>query len=409
MSQTSESTAASAIGATEYQARLDAVFSVARDGLLAVGPDGCILDANPAAAEVLACADLVGREFGLPLVATELVEIDLPPRDEQSRLAEMRVSPTLWAGQPAWLVALREITAQREAERRWQDAEAQQRQILDALQVHLVVVDQHGRIAAANQAWLNFGERRGLPGAVAVGQTHRAAMALRTGGHQADVEAAERGLRAVLGGQAALYEQVYPVQTPTGPRWYLLRATPLQWAAERGAVLLHLDVTDPRQAAISAAEDRLRADVQTALARREAHLERLSRTVPAPTTAASFGQGPLREELPEVWAVLARTFREVLLEAVEDRAFRTAGDRSPLLRHLSEELGTLRGGPRDVIDLYLQALRTFAERSPDVRREVAAEEGRMLALELMGYLVTYYRRHATAGAAGPELDERAEG
>lgn len=64
------------------------------DGMLAVDPDGHILFANEAAADLLGRAPhaLLGAEFGLPLATEEPVEVELLHRGRHPRVAELRVA-----------------------------------------------------------------------------------------------------------------------------------------------------------------------------------------------------------------------------------------------------------------------------------------------------------------------------
>ncbi len=120
-------------------------------------------------------------------------------------------------------------------------------------------------------------------------------------------------------------------------------------------------------------------------------LEALSRSAPAPVTAQRFGAGPLRERLPDAFDALLLGYAGVLEHALEQRIYRVDHAVSAELGSLAEQLGTLQAGPRDVLDLHTRVLK---RRLVTVSIEEAAgytEEGRLLVLELMGHLVTYYR------------------
>ena len=66
------------------------------DGMLAIDPDGLILFANEAAAELLGrpTQELLGAQFGLPLATDEPAEIELITRARHLRVAELRVAPS---------------------------------------------------------------------------------------------------------------------------------------------------------------------------------------------------------------------------------------------------------------------------------------------------------------------------
>jgi response regulator RpfG family c-di-GMP phosphodiesterase len=122
-------------------------------------------------------------------------------------------------------------------------------------------------------------------------------------------------------------------------------------------------------------------------------LQSLAGAVPTPVTAQRFGVLPMRDSLPAEFERLAKTYADILSLALEQRAFRVDRRTSQALQELADQLGAHSAGPRDVIDLHVMALK---ERLARANREQAAaltEEGRLLVLELMGYVVTYYRSY----------------
>lgn len=106
--------------------------------------------------------------------------------------------------------------------------------------------------------------------------------------------------------------------------------------------------------------------------------------------AQMAGVGPLRQRSPEEFAAMQSEYGSLLEAYLEAVGF----GRTPPRRRintLADRIGTLGGGPRDVIDVHL---RSMAEQCKDVhpkREQAYAMEGRLLALELMGFLVDYYR------------------
>ncbi|MCX7838484.1 MAG: response regulator [Anaerolineae bacterium] len=61
------------------------------------------------------------------------------------------------------------------------------------------------------------------------------------------------------------------------------------------------------------------------------------------------------------------------------------------LHALAHELGQRGAGPREVIDLHIAALKNVMNSNLPTPIEVDIQESRLVALELMGYLVLYYR------------------
>lgn len=62
------------------------------------------------------------------------------------------------------------------------------------------------------------------------------------------------------------------------------------------------------------------------------------------------------------------------------------------INELADQLGELGGGPRDVIDIHLRSVAQKCQNVHPKRQQAYALEGRLQALELMGYLVDYYRK-----------------
>jgi CheY-like chemotaxis protein len=112
---------------------------------------------------------------------------------------------------------------------------------------------------------------------------------------------------------------------------------------------------------------------------------------PAPITAQRFGVLSLRESLPREFERMAREYADILDKALEQRAFKVDRKTSQALHGLADELGALSAGPRDVIDLHVQAIKDRLEQAGYDESSALIEEGRLLVLELMGHVVTYYR------------------
>ncbi|MGE5468904.1 MAG: EAL domain-containing protein [Ignavibacteria bacterium] len=84
----------------------------APDGIVVVDGDGFVRFANRASGMLFGCADteLTGSNFGFPVAAGESTEIEIPQADGGWGLAEMRVAQSEWAGAPAYVAVLRDIT-----------------------------------------------------------------------------------------------------------------------------------------------------------------------------------------------------------------------------------------------------------------------------------------------------------
>ncbi len=127
---------------------------------------------------------------------------------------------------------------------------------------------------------------------------------------------------------------------------------------------------------------------------RELHsLERLSSPLKAATTAEALGLIPFRQAVPDTFNQVVRHYGDLMDLALEQKAYKVEHDISGKLRTVAEELGSLKAGPRDVVEIHSSALRKKTSETSHARAQAYAEEGRMMVLELMGHLVTYYRTY----------------
>lgn len=123
-------------------------------------------------------------------------------------------------------------------------------------------------------------------------------------------------------------------------------------------------------------------------------LERFSRASKTHVTAELLGAGPLKDRMPDTFKELAQQYGGLMDRALEQRAYKVEHRVSEGLRCLAEELGFVKAGPRDVVEMYTTALRKRSANATVEKLRAHAEEGRLMVLELMGYLVSYYRNYA---------------
>lgn len=124
------------------------------------------------------------------------------------------------------------------------------------------------------------------------------------------------------------------------------------------------------------------------------NFERLAVSVrPAQVTSHLFESGLLKETVPDIFQQMVETYLQVLDQALEQKMFRVEHPISEQLRSLSQQLGFLKAGARDVVELHTLALRQKSAAESALRASAYAAEGRLIVLELMGYLTTYYRKY----------------
>jgi len=104
-------------GLNEERDLVRTIVAGVADGVLVVDDAGRIRFANPAAGAMCGreVEELIGTEFGFPIVAGKAAEIEIV-RPGGLITAELRISDTSWGGEHVSLVSLRDITERRRAE-----------------------------------------------------------------------------------------------------------------------------------------------------------------------------------------------------------------------------------------------------------------------------------------------------
>jgi signal transduction histidine kinase len=108
--------------------RLRAIVDQVADGIVIVDGDGSIGFVNSAAETLFGrpAKELLGEQFGFPVMAGESTEIEVLRRSEAGVVAELRAVEIDWDEQPALLISLRDITDRRKAEEQARDLAREQ-------------------------------------------------------------------------------------------------------------------------------------------------------------------------------------------------------------------------------------------------------------------------------------------
>lgn len=272
---------------------------------------------------------------------------------------------------------------------------------IDLLAIELAVVDDRGCIVAMNHPLRESAESAGEAPGDATGMTldvlaaHLAPDAAVGARIRSQVEAVLRG-----GQPGSAIDFVDRRHAP--PRCYRVAASPLCGRA-RGAVVVRQDMS--ALAALDADRAAEERGVWDASLRADGEIERLQcypERSAAGVRAAGDGLDPLSRRLPRDYAALADRYAAALRRLVLNRAYRMEEDTARPLQEIAERIGSLKGGPRDVIELHRMALDRLAPGARAVRTRVLVEEGRMQLITLLGYLAAHYRNRALGGRAAEE-------
>lgn len=118
--------------------------------------------------------------------------------------------------------------------------------VMNSVTEHIVVVDAEGRIDSVNSAWVGFGIDNGSRIGSAegwVGADYLSACDVSAVAGDQDGAVVAEGLRRVIAGQARIFSHEYPCHSPTEPRWFMMRITPLDWDGPERFVISHHNIT----------------------------------------------------------------------------------------------------------------------------------------------------------------------
>ena len=136
------------------QASLFRVIDSNADGIIIVDREGIVLYLNPAAEAILGrkVEELLGEDFGFPVVAGGTTELDIVHRGGETGVAEMRMVETEWEGESAYLASLRDITERKRMEKELQESEEKLNRYLESSPDTICVTDLKGTILYINGA-----------------------------------------------------------------------------------------------------------------------------------------------------------------------------------------------------------------------------------------------------------------
>jgi DNA-binding CsgD family transcriptional regulator len=147
------------------------------------------------------------------------------------------------------------------------------RTVLNALTVHVALLDAEGTIIGTNLGWKEYGEANTIDDPPdTIGMNYLAVCDTAEGESSEEAGDVARGLRSVIFGEAQEYSIEYPCHSPTEKRWFFMRAVRLDGPGPLRVIVSHENIT-----ALKLAEERLRE--------RERELEEKNRNLEEINTA----------------------------------------------------------------------------------------------------------------------------
>jgi PAS domain S-box-containing protein len=128
-------------------------------------------------------------------------------------------------------------------------ASDRQSDILNALPPNMVLLNEAGKIVAANESWRKFTieNNLGVP-RHGIGYSYIAITEKATGVDTLSVEKIAKGIREIIGGTIDEFSIEYFYYSQNKKLWFQLIVAPLTDKTKKGAVVLHIDITDRKLA-----------------------------------------------------------------------------------------------------------------------------------------------------------------
>jgi DNA-binding CsgD family transcriptional regulator len=145
--------------------------------------------------------------------------------------------------------------------------------VLNALTVHVALLDAEGTIIGTNLEWKEYGKANSDQAPPdAIGMNYLAVCDTAEGEGSDEAADVAKGIRSVLSGEAEEYAIEYPCHSPEEKRWYFMRAVRLDGPGSLRVIVSHENIT-----ALKLAEERLQ--------QREHELEEKNRNLEEINTA----------------------------------------------------------------------------------------------------------------------------
>jgi PAS domain S-box-containing protein len=124
-----------------------------------------------------------------------------------------------------------------------------QNAILNALSSSIALINSHGEIIAVNESWKKFGKENNLDSPNdGIGANYIDISNKSTGDEAETGKKIAKGIKQVINGALPSYRLEYPCDSVNEKRWFRMDATPVIREQTHGAVIMHTDITERKQA-----------------------------------------------------------------------------------------------------------------------------------------------------------------
>lgn len=359
------------------------------DGVMVVDRQGKVLLANPASSKLFQrpINDLVHADFGFPISVDETSEIQIVQhREEKPNIitVEMRSVEIIWDATTAWLVSLRDITIRKNMENQLREVNRLNHVILNSLHASIAVLDMNGKIIQVNDMWTKFAMENGDPDGTMTGVGINYFNVCRASDDDYS-QMSLQGMLSVVNGEQAGFDMLYPCHAPHEKRWFIMRVKPLHDEKIHGLVVSHINVTS-----YYSMMDVYKDEDASSLKLENSQLEFLALELLSYPSATPLLIPPMTETQRDIFV---RLYTHLLRDIVEQRTYRIEHHITQRAEALSENLAQHWVHPRELVKIHAEVLKAEYAKQTAQMKQVYTEEGRILLLQVMGYLAAQYRQH----------------
>jgi PAS domain S-box-containing protein len=376
---------------------LPSLFAAMPDGIVVLDATGVVLYANDSAHRMFGGRQLLGTDLGLAVRAGEShAEVEVIDRAGDIGRAELRAATVDWLGQEATVASLRDITERRAAEKQLALAGL----VFESVGEAIIVTRPDGVIVSVNPSFTTI---TGYSAEEALGNTPRL---LTSGEHD---RAFYEAMWASIAEQGFWQGEIVSRRKDGSLYPELLSISQVKDADGQVTHLVGIifDLTQHKidQATLEDAHLQLQQSekLRDEIERRYA----VANSTVLSVVGGLYGSAPLSRSARGVFDELVQRYGGTLELAVENLALKADNPVSDQLRTLAEDLGYLQAGARDVAELHSETLARKSKHVPAMKAKAMVEEGRFLVLELMGNLLSFYRKnYSRIPAAAHNVPER---
>ena len=117
-------------------------------------------------------------------------------------------------------------------------------------------------------------------------------------------------------------------------------------------------------------------------------------------TSEFYDEAPLSRDNPVLFQELCQVYGKIVEDALEARIYKVEKKVTPELAHLGERLSRWNSSPRDLVELHSVVIKEKLQMASPLKGRAYLEEGRLLIVELMGYLAAAYRMNCVPLSKG---------